>query len=144
MTCACPAHTDAYSCWAYRYRLLSVSDVRDDGGPCECDCHPWDEDDDYDLGDDGWDNSFDGCAWGSTITFPMTATFGVPRTFGRSSRAKRRRTRRRADIQLARRAIRRGICPCSVHKIEDPGPDHLPTCRYRDAFGDQGGGECPF
>ena len=42
--CAC-VHWDAYHCWAYRYDI-DLSEVSDDGGPCECECHKEDEDDD--------------------------------------------------------------------------------------------------
>lgn len=40
-----------------------------------------------------------------------------------------RRARRRWDIQQARKLRRRGVCPCSDHRIEHPGA-HLPGCEW--------------
>ena len=42
--CACKG-LDAWQCWAARYGI-PLSEVRDDGGPCECQCH--DQEDEYD------------------------------------------------------------------------------------------------
>jgi hypothetical protein len=47
------------------------------------------------------------------------------------SRARQRRARRRVAIQLIRKAIRRGFCPCADFRIADPGP-HIPTCPWTD------------
>lgn len=126
MTCACHA-TDPYACWSSRYDV-EESAVEEDGGPCMCDCHEGEGDE--------WGYPM---AWGPTVTFPMTATFGTPRRFGTSSRAQRRRARRRADIQLIRKSLRRGVCPCGDHRIDNPGP-HLATCRWAN----EEEGECPF
>ena len=48
--CACVS-TDAYACWARRYNMSQFDCVAidDDGGPCECDCHQGDEDEDLGL-----------------------------------------------------------------------------------------------
>lgn len=56
------------------------------------------------------------------------------------STARQRRARRRADIQLIRRAVRKGVCPCSDFRIENPGPTHLTDCR----FAVDGPDDCPF
>lgn len=137
MTCACHA-TDPYACWASRYDV-ERSAVPEDGGPCVCACHEGQDED-----ADGWAAVFREAearllAWGPTVTFPAALSFGGPRRFGRSSRAKQRRARRRADIQLIRKLTRRGVCPCGDTRIDDPGP-HLAACRYLNEEAD----ECPF
>lgn len=43
--------------------------------------------------------------------------------------ARQRRARRRADIQLIRKATRRGACPCGDLRIVSPGP-HLAACEW--------------
>jgi hypothetical protein len=44
-TCACVSH-DRFECWRRRYNLPLETDVRPDGGPCECACHDdWEEED---------------------------------------------------------------------------------------------------
>lgn len=58
----------------------------------------------------------------------MTITIYLLR-FGRVS-AKCRRARRRLDIQRIRKSIKRGVCPCEDVRIENPGPNHLPTCAW--------------
>ena len=42
---------------------------------------------------------------------------------------RQRRARRRREIQMIRKAIRRGVCPCSVVDIADPGP-HMSHCEW--------------
>lgn len=44
--------------------------------------------------------------------------------------ARQRRARRRGDIQLARRAIRRGVCPCREPRILEHRLPHLAGCRW--------------
>ena len=42
---------------------------------------------------------------------------------------RQRRIQRLRQMQLRRRLVRRGVCPCGDIRIEDPGP-HLATCRW--------------
>lgn len=50
---------------------------------------------------------------------------------------KARRNRRRWGIQQGRKLRRRGACPCSDVRIEDPGP-HLDSCEWaRDDLDDE-------
>jgi len=44
-TCACVSE-DAYECWRLRYDL---EDMVEDDGPCDCPCHDWPEEHDYDV-----------------------------------------------------------------------------------------------
>lgn len=125
--CACHS-TDPYACWSCRYDV-EESAVEDDGGPCMCGCHEGE--------DDEWGYPM---AWGGAhLTAALPWGFPTKRRFGTSSRAKRRRARRRADIQLIRKLTRRGVCPCGDHRIDNPGP-HLATCRWAN----EEEGECPL
>ena len=36
-----------------------------------------------------------------------------------------------ADLAAIAEALRQGVCPCGS-EAEDPGPNHLPTCRFAD------------
>lgn len=45
VNCACRG-TDKWRCWASRYEI-SLLDVAQDGGPCECQCH--DDEDEFEC-----------------------------------------------------------------------------------------------
>lgn len=124
---SCPyPTTNPYACWSSRYDV-EESAVEEDGEPCVCDCH--EEEDVWSTADRAALAARIAAAW----------AYMTRRRFGRSSRAKQRRARRRADIQLIRKSLRRGVCPCGDTRIDDPGP-HLATCRWAN----EEEGECPF
>lgn len=41
LTCACKS-IDPWRCWSIRYGV-PIFEVKNDGGPCECDCHDADD-----------------------------------------------------------------------------------------------------
>lgn len=43
--CAC-RRTDPYDCWGLRYSMVSMNEIDDDGGLCQCVCHQVESDDD--------------------------------------------------------------------------------------------------
>lgn len=67
--------------------------------------------------------------WAEHVRWAVAHRARDRRRIGGRMTARQRRARRRWDIQQARKLRRRGICPCSDYRINDPGP-HIDSCPW--------------